>query len=124
MGIKLLIAGSRNYDDYEFLKRAVKDLNQPIDCIISGTARGADSLGERYAEENNLNILRFPADWETYGKKAGYMRNEKMGKVCDLALLFWDCKSAGTRNMIYILNKLGKKYTLYRYKKISHLMEE
>lgn len=116
LGIKLLIAGSREYDDYEFLEKSVNDLKTPIECIISGTARGADKLGERYATENNIDIMRFPADWNSYGKKAGYIRNEQMGKTCDLALIFWDGKSAGTRNMIYILNRLGKRYILYKYK--------
>lgn len=88
MGIKLLIAGSREYDDYEFLEKAVRDLKTPIDYIISGTARGADKLGERYAMENNIDIMKFPADWNSYGKKAGYIRNEQMGKTCDLALIF------------------------------------
>lgn len=123
MGIKLLIAGSRDYDDYDFLKTAISELNQPIDYIISGTARGADQLGERYAKENNIEILRYPADWDIHGKKAGFIRNQKMGEVCDLALLFWDCNSPGTRSMIYILNKLGKRYILYKYRKISNLRE-
>lgn len=115
--IKLLIAGGRDFNDYELLKtwcNAVSK-NYKILEIISGTAKGADTLGEVYAKEHNIPIKRFPADWETYGKKAGYLRNVEMGNYCDNALIFWDGESKGTKHMIGIMNKLNKKYKVVSY---------
>lgn len=68
--------------------------------VISGTARGADRFGEQWAEANGIPILRFPADWKTYGKKAGHLRNEAMAKQAQGLIAIWDGKSKGTRHMI------------------------
>jgi hypothetical protein len=65
-------------------------------------------LGELYANENNIKIIEFPADWEKFGKKAGYIRNEEMAKYSDSCIVFWDGKSKGTKHMI----ELAKKYNL------------
>lgn len=46
--------------------------------IISGHARGADQIAEMYADEKGIPVRVFPADWDKYGKKAGYIRNKKM----------------------------------------------
>ncbi len=79
--------------------------------IISGTARGADKLGERFAKEYNLRIKKFPANWDLYGKKAGYLRNIQMAEYAknnsDLGVLiaFWDGNSKGTKHMIDIAKK-------------------
>jgi len=81
---KLIVAGSRDYYDYEFLKKALDHLLQNIPKdkiqIVSGKASGADSLGERYANEKGYPIKPFPADWERYKRRAGHVRNEEMAK--------------------------------------------
>jgi len=82
--------------------------NQTSIEIVSGGAKGADQLGEQYAKENNYNLRIFPADWDKYGKKAGYIRNEEMAKYADACVCFWDGKSKGTKMMI----ELAKKYKL------------
>lgn len=107
---RVIIAGSRGYDNYEQLK-VVTDFalrKKESVTIISGTARGADKLGERYAEEMGHNVMRFPADWEQYGKSAGYIRNKEMAEVADMLIAFWDGESKGTKNMISEMNKLHK----------------
>lgn len=80
--------------------------------IISGTARGADRLGELYAERTNSKIKRFPADWDNLGKRAGYVRNAEMAKYAakgiGVLVAFWDGKSKGTKHMI----DLAKRYDL------------
>lgn len=116
MGIKLLIAGSRGFTDYKFLEKSVDSIKVPIESIISGTARGADKLGEAYAKSHNINVIRIPAEWNKYYKRAGYIRNEELAKACDFALIFWDTVSPGTANMIYLLNKYKKEYICYKYK--------
>ena len=84
--------------------------------IISGTASGADSLGEEFANTWNLGIKRFPAEWNLYGKSAGYKRNTQMAKYittdnkCDgLLVVFWDKKSVGTKHMIDTAKKCNLK---------------
>ena len=94
--IKVIIAGTRDFDNYELLKQkmdkilAGKVRNNEEIIIISGTARGADKLGERYAREKGYKIERYPANWDKYGKRAGYIRNEQMAKVADACVCFWD----------------------------------
>lgn len=118
---RLLIAGSRGFSDYEFLKEQVQEhilkihmlIYTDIDfVIISGSARGADQLGERFAKEHGYELETYPAEWDLYGKSAGYVRNKIMGDVCDSAILFWDGKSKGTKHMIDILEKQNKRYKL------------
>ena len=109
--MKVIIAGSRNFNDYSSLKNKLDIIlkNQKEVTIVSGTARGADRLGERYAEENHHKLEKYPAMWDIYGKKAGYMRNEEMAKSSDACVVFWDGKSKGTKHMIDIAKnfKLG-----------------
>lgn len=108
---KVIIAGGRNFNDYERLKRDCdkllinkRNMGYRI-IIISGTAQGADTLGEQYAKEKGYEVLRFPADWTTYGKKAGYIRNVEMSQHADACICFWDNFSRGTRHMIEIARK-------------------
>lgn len=87
--MKVIVAGSRDFNDYELLKSRLNYyFNGKQVEIVSGKARGADSLGEKYAKENSLIIKEFPADWETYGRAAGYRRNEEMAKYATHAVIF------------------------------------
>lgn len=105
---KIIIAGGRDFNDYNKLKYICDFHIKDGDEIVSGKARGADSLGEVYANEMKLNVKEFPADWNKYGKSAGYIRNEEMAKYADRLIAFWDGKSKGTKHMI----DLAKKYNL------------
>lgn len=114
---KVVVAGSRNFNDYKKLCDVLDDLNlTPEDEIVSGTARGADKLGEKYAEEHSIKIKRFPADWDKYGKRAGYLRNEEMAKYCTEGVIFWDGESKGTKHMINLLSKYNKFAFIKIYK--------
>lgn len=104
---KVIIAGSRDFHDYKYLKRACDKYIKPNDEIVSGTANGADKLGERYAKEKGLKIHRFPADWDKYKKRAGYLRNEEMAKFAEKLIAFWDGKSKGTEHMINLAKEYG-----------------
>ena len=93
--LKVIVAGSRNFNDFIKLKNIldkfnllIKNKGYEINQIISGTCKGADLLGEKYAKENNIDIVRFPAKWNTYGKKAGYLRNLEMGEYGDILIAF------------------------------------
>lgn len=111
--IRVIIAGSRDFSDYDLLKRILAKRQQSLEdvTIISGTARGADRLGERFAMEHNLKLVRMPADWDRYGKRAGYLRNVAMAEYASGATgvlyAFWDGCSKGTQHMINVARKYG-----------------
>ena len=104
---RVIIAGGRQFSDYGLLSAkcdgilSQKRMTHKI-VIISGTARGADTLGEQYARERGYNLRQFPADWDQFGKSAGYRRNCQMADNADALIAFWDGQSAGTRHMIEI----------------------
>ena len=100
MKMKVIIAGGRTFNDYDLLcKFCNKALSLQTEIeIVSGTANGADKLGEKYANENGYSIKQFPADWDKYGKSAGYIRNEEMAKYADALIAFWDGKSKRISN--------------------------
>lgn len=75
---------------------------------MSGCARGVDILGELWANENGVAIKRFPADWDRWGKSAGFYRNSDMADYCDAAIILWDGESRGTLDMIDRMRRLGK----------------
>lgn len=100
--MRIIIAGSRSFNDYDLLKEKCDIFFQNYNNIeiISGTANGADKLGERYAIENGYQLKLFPADWNRYGKSAGFRRNVEMSNHADALVVFWDGKSRGTQHMI------------------------
>lgn len=116
--IRLVIAGSRSFTDYVRLKqtvdRAIKYLDEQIE-IVSGGARGADQLGETYAMEKGLPIKQFLANWDEYGKKAGYLRNLEMAKYASHAIIFWDQHSRGTKSMIDLAEKYHLDYRVFLF---------
>lgn len=118
---KVIVAGTRSFDDYELLRAKMDRLTsrQRDVEIVSGTARGADQLGERYAAERGLPIKRFPADWNTYGKSAGYRRNAEMAEYADAAVVFWDGKSKGSKHMIDLARAKGLEVRVIIYKDSS-----
>ncbi len=96
--MKTIIAGSRDITDYKWIERMSSVFN--ITEVVSGRCRGVDMLGEEYAKKNNIPIKPFPADWEKYGNRAGFIRNAEMADYGEALLAFWDGKSKGTKNMI------------------------
>lgn len=118
--IKIIIAGSRTFNNYELLKSEMNKLISPdVFCmdieIFSGCAKGADILGEQYAKEYGFTIKRFPADWGKYGKKAGYIRNQQMSNFATHCVCFWDGKSKGTKMMIDLAKKAGLNTHIINY---------
>lgn len=99
---KLIIAGSRTFDNYELLREKLDKLlvNKSEVEIVCGCCKGADLLGERYAKECNYAVKYFPADWEHSGRSAGFIRNRQMALYADALVAFWDDKSRGTECMI------------------------
>ena len=115
----LIIAGSRTCT-FEDLTGAIWsdwgiwDLVNRASAIISGGAIGADKAGERLAMASpGVELVVMPADWDRYGKSAGFRRNEEMAKVGDKLLAVWDGKSRGTKHMIETMARLDKEYRVY-----------
>jgi hypothetical protein len=115
--MKIIIAGGRDFTDYAYLTEKVKHLlsEQTNIEIVSGCAQGADSLGAQYAKENNIPLKLFPAQWDLYGKSAGYKRNLQMAEYADALIAFWDGKSKGTKNMLYLAQFLELNVRIIKY---------
>lgn len=107
--MRVLVCGSRHFKDYKLLEETLDKYK--ISGIISGTARGADSLGEDYAKLHDIPVVRFPALWDTYGRRAGPIRNSQMLKEGqpELVVAFRADNSRGTQNMIDQARKAGVK---------------
>ena len=126
---RIIVAGSRTFTGYNLVKKALEQYicEHKADkiIIVSGTANGADKLGERFAEENSIELHRFPANWNFYGKRAGYVRNTQMldfaKKASGEAVLmaFWDGHSHGTKNMIDIAKDAGITVLIFKFNSIS-----
>ena len=118
-GFKVIIAGSRTFRDYELMKQKLDiafSKRKPT-AIICGEAKGADSLGKKYAKEHRINVESYPADWTKNGKGAGYIRNEEMAENADALIAFWDGKSAGTKHMIKTATDLGLQVRVINFEK-------
>lgn len=110
--LNVIIAGSRNFDDYQKLESSCDNILKSVAAdkqitVFSGGAGGTDTLGEQYAQARGYQLRRFPADWEQYGKAAGPVRNHHMAKEADMVICFWNGLSKGTRHMISTAKKLG-----------------
>lgn len=115
--MKVIIAGGRDFNNYELLcRKADKILSRQNEIeIVSGAAKGADKLGERYAEERGYLITRFFADWGTFGNVAGYRRNNEMGIYADALILFWDGESKGSGHMLKIAYNNNLEVRIIKY---------
>lgn len=109
--MKLAIVGSRDFNNYELLKSTIlgkfnlSDINE----IVSGGARGADTLADKFSEEFDIDMVVFEAEWDKYGRSAGPKRNKMIVEYCDELIAFWDGKSTGTNHSITYAKSLNKK---------------
>lgn len=128
MFFRVIIAGTRDFSDYQFLRQkcdailSSKRQDSNI-VIISGTARGADRLGEQYARERGYKIERYPADWDNDGHAAGPIRNARMADNADALIAFWDGRSRGTKNMIETAKVKGLAVRVIKYNNIHRMNE-
>ena len=105
--MKIAIVGSR---DYKFPKKIIDYIdNLPKDTeIVSGGARGVDTIAEVHAREIGLKVKVFPAEWKKFGLSAGYKRNFLIIQEADRVVAFWDGESKGTAHSISLAKKMNK----------------
>ncbi len=120
--MEIIVAGGREFSNYSLLEETLdKIIQQPEQTLlISGGARGADALGERYAHTKNISVVRCPADWKRYRKGAGERRNREMARQAaeddqGALVAFWDGKSRGTGKMIELAKQHGLKIYIVSY---------
>ena len=112
--MKLIIAGSRGFSDYQQVCEVLREHQQQITQVITGGARGADRLGYRWAWKHQVQHQLFRANWERFGKSAGVRRNHQMAQAGDVLVAFWDGRSPGTAHMVQCMRQLGKPVVVIR----------
>ena len=111
-----VIAGSRNARESDvFYALNECSWNSEITQVISGTAYGADRHGEKWASVRGLEVVRFPALWDLYGRSAGPRRNKEMAQNANALIAIWDGSSTGTKTMIGYANQYSLKIMIYYY---------
>jgi hypothetical protein len=119
--MRLIIAGGRDFTDYSKCKYVLDHLLQDIPkntgdiIVLCGEAKGADTLGEQYAQQYLDGVEYYPAEWELHGKAAGYIRNKQMAEAATHLVAFWDGKSKGTKHMIDLAEKHNLNIRVVRY---------
>ncbi len=117
-----LVVGSRTFNDYSLLRTKLDDIlrNHKDIVIVSGGAEGADSLAERYAKEKGYELKVFPANWNIYGRRAGYIRNVQMQAYISKAgqkgiVAFWDGESKGTQHNFGLAKKYSNEIRIIKF---------
>jgi hypothetical protein len=93
--MRILVCGGRWYNNYPLVSEVLYDYIDIVSCIIHGGAKGADNLAGLWAKANDILVEEYKADWNRYGKRAGYLRNKQM---IDIVIAFPGGK--GTANMV------------------------
>lgn len=104
--MKLAIIGSRDFNDYTLLCNTLAPIQHQVTHVISGGAKGADTLAEVWASEFDKELVVYLADWKKYDKAAGMIRNKDIVSSADFVYAFWDGKSPGTKNSINLCKEL------------------
>lgn len=111
--MRVSVIGSRTFNNFNILLNILDSV--PIDSIVSGGAKGADSLAKRYADMSGLPITEYLPNWSKYGRRAGFVRNIDIVNDCDLVIAFWDGVSKGTGHSIDYARKIGKPLKIIIY---------
>lgn len=109
--LSVLVAGTRTFNDYELFRREMAGIHD-IATIIHGDGPGADQLAKRFAAALGIATRVFPAQWTTYLRSAGPIRNRQMAQHADCLIAFWDGVSPGTRHMITTMQRQQKPVTI------------
>ena len=111
------IVGSRSFTNYKKFEQVLDKYfeNKNVNMIVSGGARGVDSMAARYAKEHKISLTEYLPEWDRYGKRAGFLRNTTIVENSDLVIAFWDGRSRGTLDDIKKARKYNKKLQIFRF---------
>lgn len=112
--MRTIIAGGRFITDVALVEKAIRECGWEPTVILSGAARGVDSIAENWATRNGIPLELYPADWNTYNRAAGPKRNKEMAQKAEALIAVWDGTSRGTKNMIDTARKLGLRVFVSR----------
>ena len=118
---KIAIIGSRTFDNYDLLKSVVS--TDGVEQIISGGAKGADSLARDFAAENGLPMLEFLPDYKTHGRSAPFVRNSQIVEAADIVYAFWDGKSTGTLDSLKKARTLKKTIVITMFEQSAKILD-
>ncbi|MBR2650148.1 MAG: DUF2493 domain-containing protein [Clostridia bacterium] len=104
--MKIAIVGSRNLTDVSIAEY----IDEEVSEIVSGGAKGIDTLAAEYAKAHNLTLTEFLPQYELYGRAAPIVRNKEIVDYADLVLIFWNGTSRGTLSVIKYAKKTGKAH--------------
>ena len=113
--MRTIIAGSRDFHSLPVLIEAIDSCGFEVSEVVSGRARGADRIGEEWALRNDIPIIYHPANWDKFGRSAGYIRNSEMAEDAEALIAIWDGRSHGTKNMIEVARKKGLEVFVYEF---------
>ena len=115
--IRVAIVGSRGFSDSRLLASTMCTVleHYTITEVVSGGARGADTLGEQWAKAHGIPTRVFLPDWNRFGRSAGFRRNRDIIDNCDLCVAFWDGQSRGTKSSIDLAKQAGKRVLVINY---------
>ena len=118
--MRTIIAGSRDGVVYQDIIEAVMSAGWIPSVVVCGMCRGADLLGKRWADERNIPVEKFPAEWRVdgvYDNAAGHKRNAVMAKNAEALIAIWDGESSGTQGMIKLAEKAGLAVHIWKLTK-------
>lgn len=115
--VRVAIIGSRGFNDPRLVASTMNSVLEKFEVteVVSGGARGADTLGEQWAKAHGIPTRVFLADWDRFGKSAGFRRNHDIIAGCDLCVAFWDGASRGTAHSLGLAREAGKRILVVRY---------
>lgn len=112
--MRTIIAGSRGIHNPCELQKALALCGWTPTVVICGMASGADKLGLEWAAINGVPVERYPADWGSHGKSAGYIRNKRMALDSEACIVLWDGVSRGTAHMISLATEYELRLYIHR----------
>ena len=122
--MRIGIIGSRGFNNYSLVEQTMSEYSDKVRVVVSGGAKGADTLGELWAKKNQKEIKIFKPDWNKFGKSAGFIRNQDIVQNSDLVLAFWDGNSKGTKNSIDLCEKFGVAVKIINYMDLKEIAKE
>ena len=116
--MNIAIVGGRDFSDYTLLKESLLayiSIYGVPDNIVSGGAKGADTLAAQFATEMGIPLLVFKPDYQKYGRGATLVRNTQIIENAEVVFAFWDGESKGTKDSITKAKKLQKELYIISY---------